>query len=395
MLMTARAEGDVTWGRRPGRRHERIPEHWQQEPVDRLTRLLDAALPKTNSTTDRPALSEALVRHPSAYVAAWQDAACAVVMAEREPPVNGVPLTGAQSAVVLADAAKLVRAVTILDQRLRRLPGWVSLRNPGRLLQAAESVTLALAGADTDHPVDYGVDVLGWRDRALGVIDGPALPGLAGVAQAQHNTYIALGTLPTALNLRRVLATQLATSAHLRRVTDPVDARLGEQFADRYQTYDTLSQAARQVGGRLGDGARAALESQHAADRAAALHLVDANDQTLSALRRLCSGIDLRIAQTIEHAFDEKLYFTSVQMPRLSEHVHAGIHRPRRYWTPVESVVQSDLLQVATQRLAVPPEPTPAPGVRDQAGPSRAQLDQLIERARGRTASRWVDHRNL
>lgn len=59
---------------------------------------------------------------------------------------------------------------------------------------------------------NHAIDALGWRPSP-GVIEGPGLPGLAGVVQAQHNVAVDLQHFPSATNLRSLLVSQADVQA--------------------------------------------------------------------------------------------------------------------------------------------------------------------------------------
>jgi hypothetical protein len=81
------------------------------------------------------------------------------------------------------------------------------LKEPTRLGRAAEETSFLVVHDGRD----LSVDVRGWRPAA-GVIEGPALPGLAGAVQAQHNLLATLGRCPNVMNLRRLLHSQAGVS---------------------------------------------------------------------------------------------------------------------------------------------------------------------------------------
>jgi hypothetical protein len=83
-------------------------------------------------------------------------------------------------------------------------------------------------------------------------MDGPAMPGLAGVMQAQYNLLLHLDDLPDARSLRVVMDSQrVVTHETAARIGD-VEPELAAKWATRKQTYVKLVQETRDLGGILG-----------------------------------------------------------------------------------------------------------------------------------------------
>jgi hypothetical protein len=79
-------------------------------------------------------------------------------------------------------------------------------------------------------------------------------------------------------------------------------------------------------------------------------------------LGHLFTGTDARIAATIEHGFQDRLYFVSITYPRIDERERPGaILRPRQRWVPVASAAHNDLLPIVRGRLRPPPAPSVVP----------------------------------
>jgi hypothetical protein len=337
-------------------------------------------------TVGLPGLDELTTPHPNSLVETWRRAARASVLGEHDfaAGVQYTSLDGSQSRAVLKDAADIVRGLTVLDRRYTNVPGWEFLKNPGRLGQAAEvcSVLASRQGRD------YAVDGRGWRPP-LAADPAPALPGLDGVVQAQHNLLVALSGFPDALNLRRILRTQAQAAHEAGRHAADVAPDLIARFLDREQTYRLLQTNSRDLGGLVGDGGVAAAES-HSVQARLKRTPVDkvGAGPALRELARYFAGTDARLASTLEYGLAEKLYFVSVECPRPSEEETEFIQQRLR-WLPVTSPVQTDLLPLARGRLRPCPAPQAAapdavesrrayellltrqPGVRPHSGPRR------------------------
>lgn len=131
--------------------------------------------------------------------------------------------------------------------------------------------------------------------------------------------------------------------------------------------YRDLVRASRDVGGLVGGGGYAAVESQNAAARLQRTPVgASVVGESLHELDRLCTRTDAQIAATIEHGFNEKLYFVSVNYPRLLDEQVNGVHPTRQRWMPVTSPVQSPLLGLVREQLRPPPTPPqPSPESHD------------------------------
>jgi hypothetical protein len=165
---------------------------------------------------------------------------------------------------------------------------------------------------------------------------------------------VELGRFPNALNLRRVLLSQAQVSREAARHADAAALHLTERFSGRAELYRDLLKASRDIGGCVGGGGQAAVESQNAAARLQGAHIGTAGGSSLSELDRLMTSADARIGVTIEHGFAEKLYFVSVRFPRLADHPVGGVFPTRERWMPVTSETQTDLLPLARQNLGHP-----------------------------------------
>ena len=185
-------------------------------------------------------LSSLLERRPQLeLVQRWQGAARIAVEGERElATLRRSALSLGQQAQVLGDTTGFVRGLVALDQRYKHVPGWRLLEDQGRLLNAAVAI------ASQPGAPDPSVDAVGWRSTP-GIIEGPALPGLAGVLQAQHNTVVHLGHFPSAWNLRHVLVAQADLAQQAARVSRSVAPSSTYGFQERASLYRNLVSASR------------------------------------------------------------------------------------------------------------------------------------------------------
>jgi hypothetical protein len=309
-------------------------------------------------TVGYPAMEELAVPHPNKLVETWRQAAKACVLAEVDlgQSTERLALDAGRARVVLKDSADFVRGLLVLDQRYRNVPGWQHLKSAARLTSAAEVASIFARWSEQDLVVDR----LGWQSPPA-AIKGPPLPGITGVVQAQHNVLVDLcGVPPTGMNMRRIFRSQIEVAHEAARHAAHGAPELVETFLEREQTYKQLHVAARNFGGLIGNGGPAAAESANAADRLRNARMATPDDAApLHELSRLFTGTDARIAATIEHGFEEKLYYVSIKSPTLDDTTD-GIRTPAQQWVPVTSSAQSDLLPIAHGRLRPPPAPTTA-----------------------------------
>ena len=325
-----------------------------------------------------PSSEELATPHPNVLVETWRQAARASALGEHDfqAGVDHSRLDAGESRAVLKDAAGFVRGLVILDQRYRNVPGWEHFNRPGRLGQAADRCSLFAA----QEQGDYSVDRRGWRPPPAAV-QGPALPGMAGVVQAQHNMLVDLARFPNALNLRRIFRSQGEVAHEAARHAASAAPELVERFLDREYTYKLLQQSSRNLGGLVGNGGVAAAESQKAEGRLKRLPMSELEDApALHELARLFTGTDARITSTIECGFVEKIYFVSVKYPRLGDQETTGVVQQRERWVPVTSPVQTDLLPLIRDRLRpFPPKPRSVP----EALESRQAYEVLLSQQPG------------
>ena len=309
-------------------------------------------------TVGYPSMGELATPHSNKLVETWRQAAKACVFAEVDlsSGVDHSRLDAAQSRVVLKDAADFARGLVVLDRRYKNVPGWEFL-NHARRLDAAAAVA-SVSGEWEER--DLSVDRRGWRPPPT-AITGPALPGIAGVVQAQHNVLVDLGGgFPTGMNLRRIFGSQAEAAHEAARHAAHAAPELVEGFLEREQTYKLLGHASRNFGGLVGNGGPAAAESANARDRLRRAPLsMEEDAPSLRELARLFVGTDARIAATIERGLEKKVYVVSIKYPRLGDkEMPGGVVQTRERWVPVTSTAQTDLLPIARGRLRPPHAPT-------------------------------------
>ena len=284
----------------------------------------------------------------------------------------------AECMTVLKDAAEITRGLVALDRRYANIPGWQSIKDQGRLGRAAE-VCAVFAGYDDP---DYTVDHLGWRPSPT-TVDGPAMPGMSGVLQAEHNLLIHLTKLPTARNLRLVLDSQRVLSHQASLRVRNFAPELADKWQARSETYAALVRESRDLGGHLGSGGLAASEGANALGRLQRLpRAAVAVSKALGHLDRLFARVDDRVSDIIEHGANERLYFLRVKLPRVVDQAEGLIKPVRERYVAITSAVQTDLLAIVHTQLRPPPTRS-APQV--GAAQSRADLHEaVVHRPEGR-----------
>lgn len=335
-------------------------------PAEELRYRLEATLGAIE--VDLPTMDELVTEQPFALVDTWRRAARACVLGEHDF-ANGVGygrLSEAQCLTVIKDAADVVRAVVGLDRRYANIPGWQALKGPGRLGRAAEScVTWAGCGEP-----DYTVDLRGWRPEPT-LIEGPGLPGITGVLQAQHNLLIHLGTFPTAPNLRVVLDSQRIVSRETARRLHTVDPTVAVRWERRAETYGRLVHETRDLGGMVGNGGPAAGQGSVAAVRTEKLDRGGLSDAPqVRRLERVSAGIDDRICSVIEQGVAQRLYFQRINVPGLDDHNGELVRVTRQEFVSITSPVQIELLAIVRSDLRPTPIQRKAPK-----GAAQSRLD--------------------
>lgn len=335
-------------------------------PAEELRYRLDRTL--RDSDVGLPTLDELVTSQKFDLVESWREAARACALGEHDF-AHGVGygrLSEAQCLTVIKDAADVVRGLVSLDRRYANIPAWQPLPEPGRLGRAAETCA---TWAGYGEP-DYTVDRRGWRP-APDLIEGPGLPGITGVLQAQHNLLLHLGHFPTAQNLRLVLDSQRNISREAARRLAPIDPVLAERWQQRGETYSRLVREARDLGGVFGGGGAAAGQGAVAATRMAKLDDAGLSEtQQIRRLQRMSAGIDERVCNVVEYGAAHRLYFHRVNLPRLDLDAGELVHTSQRKFVPIISAVQSELLAIVRSDL----RPTPIQRKAPQ-GAARSRLD--------------------
>ena len=128
--------------------------------------------------------------------------------------------------------------------------------------------------------------------------------------------------------------------------------------------------------GLLGDGGAAASQGALVAARARRLARANPGDGTaLLQLDRLFNRVDARLAEVIEHGVAERLYFLRVKLPRVTNESVGLVNAQRARYVPINSPIQSDLIDIVRTRLRPPPiQPRPPTGARQ----SRLEFEAAI-----------------
>ncbi|MEO7944461.1 MAG: hypothetical protein ABIR34_13770 [Marmoricola sp.] len=323
---------------------------------------------------DLPLMDLLGTTHESDLLVHWQALARAAALGEHDftTDVNLAWLTTGQAHAVAKDAADVIRAVVLLDRRYAGTPGWRPLSQPRRLNLAAEHVSCE----GTEQPEDLSVDARGWRPSPVAITD-PALPGVAGAVQAQHNMLVGLAGFPHALNLRRLLLAQAQVSHEAARHATTAAPELVDRFLDRMEVYRTLIRQTRNLGGLIGNGGLAVAEAQNAVLRLRRTPINDAeHPEQLHELGRLFTSTDARLASSIERGCHEQIYFVSLTDPTMTDHQINGVYQPRVRWTPLSPENQPDLLPIVRDQLR--PTPPPPPSAPAGAQGSRRAYEALL-----------------
>jgi hypothetical protein len=329
-----------------------------------------------------PSLEEVTTPQAFSMVETWRLAARAAALGEHDfgAGVGYGRLSKDQCMTVRKDAAEITLALVGLDRRYANIPDWQSLKDQGRLGRAAE-VCAAYAGADNP---DYSVDRRGWRPPAE-LDRGPRRPGIAGILQGEYNLLVELKRFPDAHSMRLVLDSQRIVShetAVRARSTDPA---LADEWERRSRTYKTLVGETRNIRGHLGNGGRAAGLAAIVAARAQRLARDCTPDsKSLLQLARLFTRIDARLTEVIEHGAAQRLYFLRVKLPRVVDDGEGPVQPVRTRYVPIDSPVQTELLQIVRSQLRPPPERPRAP---NGAARSRTAFEAAIVHRPGRPGS--------
>lgn len=338
-------------------------------------RALQHALDQTvaASSAALPGLDELVTPHDLPLVEHWRHVARAAALGEHDfgAGLHHHDLDANQTHTLIADVAAVVRALVVLDQRYKSIPGWERLRLPERLGWSA----LACALDASLEPPDYSVDLRGWRAPTK-LLAGPPRPGLLGVLQAERDLAVRLKTFPNVMNLRALAHSQALVSAGLAEFIAKIDPDLHERFGVRQGAYLDLENELRNVGCRIGMGGTAVAEGANAVSRLRALPRDATIDQrVLHAFPTLFNKIDAQIADHIEYGIDRKAYLKRVTLPRLVENSGQLVAPPRERYTAFPAEPRPAILDLVRDRLRPNPEPATAPRA---AARSRAELHAAI-----------------
>jgi len=344
-------------------------------PAEELRFRLTEAL--TASSAYLAPSEELTTEQQFATVEAWRQAARSAVLGEHDFPagIRYSDLTDQQCMTVLKDVADVVRGIVALDRRYSNVPGWEKLHNQGWLGRAAETCA---AHAGYDEP-DYAVDRQGWQQKPE-PMDGPAMPGLTGVMQAQYNLLLNLDEIPDARSLRVVMESQRIVTHEATLRVAKADSDLTSRWTVRKTTYTKLVQETRDLGGVLGrnhaagSGALAATRAQ----KLARAPLTDASQ--LRQLDRLFDRIDQRVYAAVEHGVRERLYFLRVPIARIDDHSPGPVKGQRQRYAPITSPAQTDLIAIVRNELRPGPIRLSPP---DGAARSRADFEAAINHRPG------------
>ncbi len=319
LTSAAPAPGDARW------RDPRL------SPVQDLARALRVAT--AADVSNLPSLEELAAGSTYPLVEAWREMACAAALGEHDlaaPDMKRGHLSLPERAAVAHDASDVLRGLCVLDERYKLVPGWSTLAHRGDLIRRSRQCSIAME----DLRADVELAARGHRSSAM--IDGPALPGIEGVLQAQHNQLVALGQLPTVLNLRRIFHGQWALSAEAARRAGLVSQVLSDRWEERAAMYRRLVEASRDMGGLAGGGGRAAVEGSYALSRLRRLPTHERFDQAeLHRLGDLFDRTDARLRSVIEEGIRGKCYLAKVSARRLSSSATAGTTLPSHHYVPI------------------------------------------------------------
>lgn len=326
-------------------------------PAEELRYRLEGALGAIE--VDLPTMDALITEQPFALVDTWREAARACVLGEHDF-ANGVGygrLSEAQCLTVIKDATDVVRALVSLDRRYANIPDWQALKERGRLGRAAGTCA---TWAGYGEP-DYTVDLRGWKPAPT-LIEGPGLPGITGILQAQHNLLIHLGTFPTAQNLRVVLDSQRIVSREAARRLQVVDPTLAAHWEQRGEIYGQLVRETRDLGSMVGNGGLAAGQASVAAVRMEKLAKDGLSDHPqVRRLKRISAGIDERVCNVIEHGIAQRVYFQRTKLPSLNDYNGELVSVTRQKFVPITSPVQTELLAIVRSDLRPTPIQRKAP----------------------------------
>lgn len=312
------------------------------------------------STTPRATAALLSTVTDNAVVEHWRHAARAAALAEHDTNgITGQQLTSPQAEALIGDIAAVTQALVVLDQRYRNIPGWETLKDPGRLGWAALATALDVSLGQPD----YSVDNTGWRPRTHELRIGPQ-KGILGVLQAEHDLLVRLKAFPTAMNLRLIVGSQQRLSQRLATMVERTDTGRGEMWQARAASYSILKRQLRNVGGRIGNGGPAVAQASTAVARLRALPAdTIIEPRVATGFQTLFDGIDQRIFEIIDTGIDRGDYLQRLQVPRLVTDTGRLVAPVRERFARFDRNVSRELVDAVRGLVPhVPPEPV-APGL--------------------------------
>ncbi len=324
------------------------------------------------SSAQLASLAELTQPQPFPLVDTWRRAAQASALGEHDFPTvrSAATLSGHERLVMIQDAASITRGLVVLDRRYRNIPAWETLRDAGRLGSAAEALSAATS-AHTD--LGTSVDHRGWRPP-LNIIQGPGLPGLVGLLQAEHNLAALLNASPDAHALRLILDSQRIVSQTAARGTASASPRASHAWERRADAYAALVVATRDLRGLT--GSRHAIgEAAAAASRAQQLRTPDfTNAGDLRHLQQLFAQVDTRLDRRVTEAVHDHRYVQRLPTERL-EHAPSLVHRVDAVYVPLDAPVKEELLDLFHRHLGAP---APAPRSQGNGHANRTEFTEAL-----------------
>lgn len=321
-------------------------------PAEELRHRLDQA--RAAYTAPLPDLTQLTTPQPHHVVDLWRRAAKAAALGEHDFPagLDYGNLTEHQAMTVLKDASEVARALTGLDRHYRAaVPGWEPITEADGLGRAA---VVCAAHAGYDKP-DYSVDQRGWRPPVQ-LVDGPALPGLDGVLQAQNNLLVHLRHQPDAYSLRLIFDSQRIISRGAVEFCNlsPNPEQVAAKWDHRHETYRQLIDQSRNLRGLVGNGLAAA-DGALAAARMKNLSPAEAvSGNQLRHLDALFTHIDRRIAAITRAGASDRSYLLRVAIPRIDLSCPGAVKEQRARHVPLDAPTRARLLVTVDRRLRAP-----------------------------------------
>lgn len=311
-------------------------------------------------TAPLPQLEHLATPHPNHVVDMWRRAARAAVLGEQDFS-SGLAygnLTDDQAMAILKDAAEVTRALTGIDRHYATTdPSWEPIEDADLLGRAA---VVCAAHAGYNKP-DYSVDLRGWRPPAQ-LVEGPALPGLGGVLQAENNLLVHLRHQPDAYSLRLIFDSQRIVSHSAIQFCFQVAScgKFAEKWTQRAETYERLVDQSRNLRGLVGTGNAAAESALAAARIRSAKPNTTATPRVLRDLDAFFGHIDRRIATIIRAGAADRSYLMRVGIPRVDLKTPGPIKEQRTRHVPLDLPRRSQLLTTVDKRLPTPATHVPA-----------------------------------